>query len=299
MTAVLGADPAAKAFWPAARSALSQCANPRCATGWMHLWRSRRAPVFEGRWVCSPACMAEVVRGAVRRETATGSPAPYRHRIPLGLLLVDRGHISPEQLREAVRHLDSGERSSEEHLRLGQWLVESGILSESVVTRALSLQWNCPLFSPGTYRAAEVASALPRLLAEGTGALPLRLLSRQTLGLAFSECIDRSLAYALERMLGLRVSSGIIRDSEFSAAQAEFLAASGPPSRLVEISGTPALARFVTSIVELKKPLEARLVRVHQFWWLRLWRRVPEDAGLPACADVEDILCVANPCAFG
>jgi Type II secretion system (T2SS), protein E, N-terminal domain len=269
------------------RLPFSHCANPHCATGWLHLWRSRRAPVFEGRWACSAGCMAELVRAAVRREADLGSAAPYRHRIPLGLLLVDRGHITPEQLREAVRHQEQGA----EDLRLGQWLVESGILSETFLTRALSLQWNCPVFSPGVCRAAEVASALPRFIAEALDALPLRVLGGQTLCLAFSQRIDRALAYAVERILGLRVSCGIVRDSEFSAAHAEFLAAAAPPARLVEISGTGALARLVASLVEAEKPLEARLARVHGFWWLRLWRHAPRDSGLPDCAEVEDILC--------
>lgn len=272
---------------PLPRSPFSHCANPRCATGWMHLWRSRRAPVFEGRWACSAACMAEVVRAAVRREASMGSSAPYRHRIPLGLLLVDRGHISPDQLRDAVRH----QAESGGDLRLGQWLIESGILSETVLTRALSLQWNCPIFSPAIFRSSDVASSMPRFLAEALCALPLRVPGGSTLCLAFPERIDRALAYAAGRILGLRVSSGIVGDAEFLAAQRDFLAAPAPPARFIEVSSTPALARHVASLIEAEKPLEARLARVHGFWWLRLWRRAPRDAGLPDCSDVEDILC--------
>jgi Type II secretion system (T2SS), protein E, N-terminal domain len=277
---------------PQPRLPFSHCANPHCATGWLHLWRSRRAPVFEGRWACSPGCMAEIVRGAVRSEAAMGSAAPYRHRIPLGLLLVDQGHITQEQLREAVRRQEKGADAGAQ--RLGQWLVESGILSETFLTRALALQWNCPVFSPGVCRAADMTPALPRLLAQALGAVPLRVLGGHTLCLAFSERIDRALAYAAERILGLRVSSGIVRDSEFAMAEAEFLAAPAPPARLIEISGTEALARLVASLVEAEKPLEARLARVHGFWWLRLWRRPPGGSGLPDCAEVEDILCAAR-----
>jgi Type II secretion system (T2SS), protein E, N-terminal domain len=275
------------------RSPFSHCANPRCATGWMHLWRSRRAPVFEGRWACSPACMAAVVGRAVRREAA-GSQAPYRHRIPLGLLLVDRGHLTGEQLRDAVRDQKDAAGADGRDVRLGQWLVESGILSETELTRALSLQWNCPVFSPGTYRAAEVASALPRFLAEALGVVPLRVLGGRTLCLAFSRHIDRALSYAVERILGLRVSSGILPDSGMVAAEDEFLSAPAPPARLIEVSSAAALARVVTSLIESEKPLEARLVRVHGFWWLRLWRRAPIGFGLPDCDDVEDVLCASG-----
>ena len=293
MSASAGMAPTnrASAAPPLPRSPFSHCANPRCATGWMHLWRSRRAPVFEGGWACSPGCMAELVLLAVRREIALGPGAPYRHRIPLGLLLVEQGHITPEQLRDGLRCQEQSADTGAEALHLGQWLVGSGILSETVLTRALSGQWNCPVFSPGAYRAADVASALPRFLAEALGVLPLRVLGGRTLCLAFSHRIDRTLAYAAERMLGLQVAPGIVGDSEFRAAEAEFLAAPAPRARFLETSGTPALARLVTALAEEEKPFEARLARVHGFWWLRLWRRTPPGSGLPECADVEDILC--------
>jgi len=52
-----------------ARSALFEtCANPGCGSGWLHLWRSRHVPVFEGGWSCSAACTAARVEAAVRRE---------------------------------------------------------------------------------------------------------------------------------------------------------------------------------------------------------------------------------------
>ena len=41
------------------------CANPICGSGWLHLWRSRTAPVFEGGWNCSSACTAARVEAAV------------------------------------------------------------------------------------------------------------------------------------------------------------------------------------------------------------------------------------------
>jgi hypothetical protein len=43
------------------------CANPGCDSGWLHLWRSRQRPVFEGGWSCSPGCTAARVVQAVSR----------------------------------------------------------------------------------------------------------------------------------------------------------------------------------------------------------------------------------------
>ena len=43
------------------------CANPCCRSGWLHLLRSRTAPVFEKGWNCSVACTLARVESAVRR----------------------------------------------------------------------------------------------------------------------------------------------------------------------------------------------------------------------------------------
>jgi hypothetical protein len=294
MSAVAAVAPLNRTAPASPRSPFSHCANPACSTGWLHLWRSRRVPVFEGRWTCSPGCMAELVTRAVRREIALGPHASYQHRIPLGLLLVDQGSITPEQLRAALQRQKWAAGTEADALRLGQWLVGSGILSETVLTRALGAQWNCPVFSCGAYRAANVASALPHFLAEVLAALPLRVVGGRTLCLAFCDRIDRTLAYAAERMLGLDVVPGIVGHAEFRAAESEFLASAAPRSRILEVSGTTALARLITSLVEETKPFEARLVRIHDLWWLRFWRRSLRASGLPGCADVEDILCAAG-----
>jgi hypothetical protein len=276
------------------RTPVSHCANPRCATGWLHLWRGRKAPLFEGRWACSPACMADLVRAAVCREAAMGGDVPYRHRIPLGLLLVDQGHITPEQLREAIDRRELAPGPAAEARRLGRWLMDSGILSETALAHALSAQWNCPVFSPQGFRPEDVASILPHLLAAELGAVPLRPAGSQRVCLAFSERIDRSLAYAVERMLGLRISAGIVRDSEFLAVHAQYLDAPAPRARLAEVAGTGELMQTITGRIEEEKPAEARLVRVHGTWWLRLWKRPPRGADLPGIGDVEDLLCTAD-----
>ena len=69
---------------------LETCANPRCGSGWLHLWRSRSAPLFEGGWICSAACTRARVEAAVRRELEGrgGEQQSYRHRIPLGLVML-------------------------------------------------------------------------------------------------------------------------------------------------------------------------------------------------------------------
>ena len=80
------------------------CANPDCATGWLHVWRSRSAPVFEGGWNCSADARQQRMRAAVRREfEGRGSgPSRYRHRMPLGLLMMEQGWITRRAVAQAL-----------------------------------------------------------------------------------------------------------------------------------------------------------------------------------------------------
>lgn len=275
-----------------AGSLFPRCGNPRCATGWMHLWRSRRIPAFEGKWACSPECMRELVAAAVRRAMDGGDAVPlaHPHRLPMGLTLVEQGRLTAGQLHEALEGQRRAAEEGGETMRLGEWLLRSGVLGEPALTRALSAQWNCPVFSLDGYRPQELATAVPRFLSDALGALPVRAPGGTQLHVAFSGGVDRSLSYALERMTGLKVVAGVARDSEFVAAQERYLATEGPRARFLEAASSWVLVRTLAKLIETEKPVEARLVRVHDYYWLRLWRRTEEGSGLAAPDTVEDLL---------
>lgn len=268
---------------------LSRCGNPRCATSWMRLWRSRRVPAFEGRWACSSACMAEMVAAEVQRASDGGSFGLHPHRVPLGLILVEQGSLAPEMLRKALGAQRKAVVAGEKVL-LGQWLLRSGVLSEPALTRALSTQWNCPIFSLERDRPEELAGVLPQLLSEALGAVPVRLAAGRLLYLAFADRIDRSLTWAVERVTGLAVAAGVTSDSRFREAQQRFLAAPAQRTRCLEVANTRVLARAITRWIEREKPIDARLARVHDFWWLRM-RHARRSEGAAVGSDTEDVLC--------
>jgi hypothetical protein len=275
-----------------AGSLFPRCSNPRCATGWVHLWRSRRIPAFEGKWACSAECMRELVAAAVRRAMDGGDAGGlvHPHRLPMGLTLVEQGKITARQLREALEGQRRAAEEGGERMRLGEWLLKSGVLGEPALTRALGAQWNCPVFSLDGYRPQELASALPRFLSDALGALPVRAPGGTQLHVAFSGRVDRTLSYALERMTGLKVVAGVARDSEFVAAQGRYLASEGPRARFLEAASSRVLVRTLANLIETEKPVEARLARVHDYYWLRLWRRTEEGSGLASPDAVEDLL---------
>jgi hypothetical protein len=239
------------------------CSNPACASGWLHLWRSRTAPVFEGGWSCSPACTRARVQLAVGRELDGRGAATesHRHRIPLGLVMLEQGWISSAQLRQALEAQKTAGGG-----RLGQWLMLQQGVEEHLVL------------------------LVPRLFVDAFGALPLRVAAGRLLYLGFEDRLDPVLALALERMHGLRVESGLVNASHFHPAHARLLEAGFPSVQLIEAATEAAVVEALSRAIERARPVEARLVRVHDCLWMRMWSR-PQAGPLPEPALVRDAIC--------
>jgi hypothetical protein len=267
------------------------CANPRCGSGWLKLWRSRRVPVFEGGWCCSPGCMRAQVESALSRELDTRSdlPQPHPHRIPLGLVLLEQGWIRRDQLRAALEAQKAAGAG-----RLGDWLVRRQMVTEEQITRALALQWSSPVLGLEFHRPEAMTAVLPRLFADAFCALPLRLAAGRILYLGFEDRPDPVLALAVERMTGLRVESGVVLSSHFRPAHERLLAARFPGSRLVETGAGQSLVDTLVGVIERTRPADARLVRVHGCLWLRLWRE-PQRGPTPEPDSVEDLIGAVSP----
>ena len=262
------------------------CANPGCDRGLFRLLRNRAAPVVEGGWCCSPACTRVRVEAALWRELGakTAAPDSYRHRIPIGLSMLEQGWITPGQLRRAVgmqREAGGG--------RLGDWLVRSGAVSESLVARAVGLQWSCPVLPIDRHDPESVAPILPRLFVDALRALPVRVAGGRLLYLGFEGRLDQQVAVAIERINGLRVESGVVVGNQFDPAHRQALLAPYPPCELIEASSESGLARALSSAIERRQPVESRLVRVHDFVWLRMWIR-RQSGTVPRAGEVRDLV---------
>jgi len=267
-------------------SIFSTCANPRCGSGWLRLWRRREAPVFEGGWCCSSDCMAARVAWALGREMdGRGSPREgHRHRIPLGLVLLEQGWITNDNLRAALlaqRNAGAG--------RLGSWLVRNQSASEEQVTRALGLQWGCPVLGMEFHHPEGLTALVPRLFVDAFGALPLRVAAGKILYLGFEDHLDPALALAVERMTGLHVEGGLVQESAFRLAHTRLLHARFPAAELIEAATELALAAAFAKAVERSRPIESRLVRVHDCMWLRMWLR-PGSGPVPEISSIRDVI---------
>jgi len=263
------------------------CGNAECASGWIVPWRNRRRPIFEGQWGCSGRCVLEMTRAAVQRELGDGTElaagTPHRHRVPLGLLMLAQGWITHPQLRKALEaQRESGTG------RIGDWLQSECGVEPEQVTRGLSMQWGCPVLTAEGFSPDAMALVTPKLFVETFGFLPLRVAGSRILYLGFEERLDASTAFAVEKMTDLKVESGLVTGAQFRSARNRLLECDGVEAKLVTVADKDVLVARMTAILEHKQPVASRLVRVHQYYWMRIWLEkgsVGKMGSLPATGE--------------
>jgi hypothetical protein len=134
-----------------------------------------------------------------------------------------------------------------------------------------------------------LAPLMPRLFVDAFRALPLRVAAGKLVYLGFEDRLDPVLALAVARMSGLRVESGLVAESQFGPAHERMLSAAYSRVELLEAVSEPVLVRQLTRVVERVRPVESRLVRVHDCLWLRMWSQAQSGA-LPEAGSVQDVI---------
>ena len=116
-----------------------------------------------------------------------------------------------------------------------------------------------------------MALAAPRVLVERLGLLPLRMAAERILYLAFEDRMDASAAFAMERMSGLKVESGLVDGTQLKSARERLLRSTFVDATLEQVPDAEAMTmKMAAALCELR-PRASRLVRVHQFCWMRMW----------------------------
>jgi hypothetical protein len=217
-----------------------------------------------------------MVRVAIRRaagDGGVGAPVQHRHRVPLGLVLLAQGWITHPQLQAAL------EAQRSRGGRIGERLVEDFGLEAEQITRGLSMQWSCPVLSANGSSPRDMALVAPRVLVEEFGLLPLRVAGGRILYVGFEDRLDAAATLALEQMTELKVESGLVRTEEYSTARRNLFECPGVPVKTETVAETDALAGRITAILEQKQPVASKLVRFHQYYWMRLWLEARAKAG--------------------
>lgn len=259
-----GGNPIDKAF--------RTCENSACRERrlfWPNWLRKDQGICLQGQWYCSPKCFEHAAQSAFTRLLPSAAGGHKKnHRIPIGLLLLSRGTINDEQLKQAL--LMQREKGSG---KIGKFLQEIRAASEQDITEGLAAQWGCPVYPLGKAREfLQCASLLPLTLLEAGHMLPVHYLRlQQTLYMAFVEGVDRTALYAVEQMLHLRTVPCIVSESDLSGALEAVRPLASAPAAVFEKPNEPLeMARTTRSYALQVGAQEVWVARSGQFIWIRM-----------------------------
>lgn len=266
-----------------------QCAAPGC-NALSKFWKRTGRPVIEGQWACGRACLTKLVEAAVWREMSGGTAGPvYTHRVPLGLVMLAQQTITQQQLHQALAI-----QRKEGHGRIGEWLVAACGVDPANVTRALGVQWKCPVFALTGFDPRIMSTVLPAPLRQRFGLLPIRLARSGTLYLGAAEAPDPVAALALERMNGVHVEHGIIAESGMRDGSERLDKHAMAKCLEARARNSSELIETIVSALMQTQPVASRIVRMHDVYWLRMWLEPAALSGIgtiPASSeDVVDLL---------
>ena len=141
-----------------------------------------------------------------------------------------------------------------------------------------------------------MARVMPRRFVREFGMVPLRVAGSALLYLAFQDRMNAAMALAVEQMTGIKVESGLLSSTQFEQVRSSVVAAEGLPEKLVTVADADALNTAIVRTLDQRQPIGSRLVRVHNYYWMRLWLESGAMSGAgklpPNSEDVEDHLFV-------
>jgi len=253
---------------------MHRCANVGCPyigkpwSAWLH---STSAVEFEGRWYCGLSCLKSAISFRVHTLLASfHQEKPRTFRIPLGLLLINRGALTQEQLRSALqqqRELGRG--------RIGDWLLQLGMVNEDQLTQALGQQWACPVFPLELQPTkASWGDLLPVPLLESASAVPVHASpDGRLVHLAFADRVDHTLLYAVEQMLGCRTVACVASATSI-ARLLEHLrrTAAREETSFNTVRDPRDVNSTITNYAEELQATRISLARAAAYLWVRFYR---------------------------
>jgi type IV pilus assembly protein PilB len=182
---------------------------------------------------------------------------PKEKRLRLGELLIKEGLIDESQLKQAISI------QTEEGGRLGEVLVKSGVVKEEQLVVVLSKQLNIPYFSLGTGMLKPAVDQgleelIPRDFALKNSVLPLSRTLR-SLTIAMFDPLDLILIDNLKRLSNCEINPVIATRSDINKAIEEFY---GKHGMLKEATDASYEAGIETEVLEAAPETELSLDRL-------------------------------------
>jgi len=206
---------------------------------------------------------------AIRRLGPGLTPRRRRpHRVPLGLVLLQRGLVDEATLKKALQAQREAGRG-----RVGEWLRQLGGVTEPQITAALGTQWACPVFPLQNARHfLQAANMVPLALLESFRMIPAHYLpGSRLLYVAFADRIDPSALYAIEQMHDCHTHPSLADESAFEATLEEIRIHPRPHETCFDSLRDPReMSRAARNHALSLGAREARLVACGEFLWMRM-----------------------------
>ncbi len=246
-----------------------------------------------------PRPLLEVLKEVGGFDEKQMQQALHRRRaeIPLGELLVEFGHLRPEEL---ARALAVQQAKPEPRPRLGEILVELRLISDRKLAHALAFQLGLPLVEP------DAASLDPNLLTSA----PLEWMERhqfvpvkrdgERIVVAFSDPSDAERRTAAETVFGTGRVAPAIASQGWLKAALEQIASPGrrggraeeAAAEIVEATIRDAMARDASDI-HIEPAPDCLRVRFREDGVLVPYRDLPREAAAPVASRLK-VLCGAD-----
>jgi hypothetical protein len=249
-----------------------ECAQARCHPHGARLparrWRGLGVSLRE-KWYCSPRCLLPALeRSILELLPAAEAPVGRAHRVPIGLLLLQRGAIDEEQLRQALAlQQEHGEG------RVGDWLRRIGAANERDITRALATQWGCPVFPLERDQGYRLSAGLvPLALCQTHRLLPVfHSADRSLLYVAFTSGVDHAVLYGIEQILGCRTVPCIVCESAYATAMTDLENLAAEPEAMIfdSVRDPFEIAHAACGFGERLGAQALQLARVGRSLWVR------------------------------
>jgi hypothetical protein len=221
-------------------------------------------------WYCSSGCFSfaatEQISNLLMAESVSGN---HLSRMPLGLILVDSGHLTHEQFRIAV------EEQKNEGGEIGEVLIRHSFATEKQVTSARAAQWGCPIFA-APKRLAKMLVQIPSILFKTYAMVPLHYgTATNRLLIGFVHGIDYGALYTIEQMTGCKTQPCFVTPGDYQTQIQQERAETGEPGILkaliVDVAKSPAeMAESIYSCCIEIGAIEVLFARCKDHLWARL-----------------------------
>jgi Type II secretion system (T2SS), protein E, N-terminal domain len=261
-------SPKTSSIW---RTWVPQCGNPSCSTKTLlqAFTHRQHGLKVEDDWYCGADCFAQVFKGKIMElMTSQGKTAKARSsRVPLGLLLLSRGILTPERLKVALDH----QRLTK--LDFGNVVQELGFATQEQVTAAVAAQWACPVFPLGD-QPLELQIRIPRQFLDLYEMLPVHYSENEhRLMIGFVRSVQHQALYTIGHVTSCTVVPCFITAREYELHLNAQSTPSLRDSELVfdQIVDTAEMARLTTNYVVQLAAERVRMGKCRDYVWVRIW----------------------------